>query len=148
MITSLTSASIVAADAASSSASRGAPRDVHAVALAGEDHLDQPAHALLVLARRGSVSLPASGRSARSSTRSGATAAVAAGRQVDAGTSCPSPGSEYSDTRPPDWLTIPCTVASPRPVPWPGSLVVKNGSKTRSAIVARHPDAGVGERQT
>src|SRR5690606_251309 len=30
----------------------------------------------------------------------------------------------------PLWLSImPCTTESPRPVPWPGGLVVKNGSK-------------------
>jgi hypothetical protein len=40
----------------------------------------------------------------------------------------PFPTSLYTSTCPPDCLTIPWTVASPSPVPFPNPLVVKNGS--------------------
>ena len=40
----------------------------------------------------------------------------------------------------PPWaVTIPCTTASPSPVPMPAGLVVKNGSKTRSSVAASIP---------
>ena len=37
-------------------------------------------------------------------------------------------------------------IASPRPVPWPTSLVVKNGSKIRGRTSAAMPGAGVADR--
>ena len=40
---------------------------------------------------------------------------------------------------PPDCFTIPYTVARPRPVPFPTSLVVKNGSKMRAWVTASMP---------
>ena len=40
---------------------------------------------------------------------------------------------------PPLCLTIPYTVDSPSPVPFPISLVVKNGSKTRWAVSSSIP---------
>ena len=56
------------------------------------------------------------------------------------------PGSD-STVRVPPWrsTTIRCAVASPSPVPWPTSLVVKNESNTRSRISARDPGAVVGD---
>jgi hypothetical protein len=51
----------------------------------------------------------------------------------------PLPGSLYTHTLPPLCLTIPCTVARPRPVPEPIGFVVKNGSKTRSRVMASMP---------
>ena len=44
-------------------------------------------------------------------------------------------------------LTMPKTVASPRPVPLPTSLVVKNGSKMRADFLRRDAAAGVGDAQ-
>ncbi len=44
----------------------------------------------------------------------------------------PTPGAEASRTWPPDWRMKSRTIASPRPVPRPTSLVVKNGSNTRA----------------
>ena len=60
----------------------------------------------------------------------------------------PSPGVDSTQITPPLWLTMPCTVASPSPVPSPIPFVVKNGSKIFSTRLGRHPDAGVahGER--
>ena len=40
---------------------------------------------------------------------------------------------------PPDCFTIPYTVASPRPVPLPFSLVVKNGSKSLAMVASSMP---------
>ncbi len=36
-------------------------------------------------------------------------------------------------------FTMPYTVANPRPVPFPCSLVVKNGSKMRACVAASIP---------
>ena len=44
-------------------------------------------------------------------------------------TEVPSPGALSMDTSPPHCSTMERTVASPRPVPEPGPLVVKKGSK-------------------
>ena len=41
----------------------------------------------------------------------------------------PAPGSLSTQMYPPVCFTMPYTVESPRPVPLPTSLVVKNGSK-------------------
>ena len=41
----------------------------------------------------------------------------------------PCPTVELTSMKPPDCLTMPKTVESPRPVPLPTSLVVKKGSK-------------------
>src|SRR5690606_16495869 len=41
----------------------------------------------------------------------------------------PLPGSVDTSTFPPISATVPATIASPRPVPSPGSFVVKKGSK-------------------
>ena len=41
---------------------------------------------------------------------------------------------------PPLCFTMPYTVASPRPVPLPGALVVKNGSNTRACTSGDMPD--------
>ena len=38
-------------------------------------------------------------------------------------------------------------MARPSPVPFPTSLVVKNGSKTRGRMCGRYAEAGVGDRQ-
>ena len=46
----------------------------------------------------------------------------------------PWPGSDSTQTYPSDCFTIPYTVDSPRPVPLPTSLVVKNGSNTWLAV--------------
>ena len=51
----------------------------------------------------------------------------------------PRPGADSMSTVPPESVTMPCTVASPRPVPWPGSLVVKKGSKARSRTSSAMP---------
>jgi hypothetical protein len=48
--------------------------------------------------------------------------------------------------KPPLWFTTPSTVASPRPVPRPASLVVKNGSNTRSQGGLVHAGALVAHR--
>ena len=55
----------------------------------------------------------------------------------------PSPGVDSTQMTPPLWLTMPYTVASPRPVPSPTALVVKNGSKTARPGRGVHADAGV-----
>ena len=44
----------------------------------------------------------------------------------------PLPTSLWTLTLPPLRRAMPCTVARPSPVPLPGPLVVKNGSKTRA----------------
>ena len=44
----------------------------------------------------------------------------------------PSPGELLIDSAPPDCSANPLAIASPRPVPCPGGLVVKNGSLTRA----------------
>ena len=44
----------------------------------------------------------------------------------------PRPGALRNSTSPPAWVTMPCTVARPSPVPRPTALVVKNGSNTRA----------------
>ena len=46
---------------------------------------------------------------------------------------------------PPDCLMKPNTMLRPRPVPLPGSLVVKNGSKMRVEHLRRHAGAGVAD---
>ena len=56
----------------------------------------------------------------------------------------PSPGSLLSTISPPDCLTKPYAIDSPRPVPCPVGLVVKKGSNARSQHVGRHAAAGVG----
>src|SRR5207248_2230381 len=45
-----------------------------------------------------------------------------------------------TSSRPPCAVTIPWLMASPSPVPWPTSFVVKNGSKMRSRTSAGMPD--------
>ena len=55
----------------------------------------------------------------------------------------PSPTSLSSSTKPPLWATIPYTVESPRPEPFPISLVVKNGSKTLARTPSLHPETRV-----
>ena len=56
----------------------------------------------------------------------------------------PRPGVDCTCTSPPLCLAMPYTVDRPRPVPWPNALVVKNGSKMRSAVAGVHALAGVG----
>ena len=57
---------------------------------------------------------------------------IAAGLSV-AGSSrvtvVPSPEVDAMRIRPPDWVTKPNTMLSPRPVPWADGFVVKKGSK-------------------
>src|SRR5437867_435873 len=45
----------------------------------------------------------------------------------------PAPTAVRIETDPPDWRAKPYTMLSPRPVPLPASLVVKNGSNARAA---------------
>ena len=52
----------------------------------------------------------------------------------------PSPGRLVTVIAPLWLCTMPCTTASPRPLPSPGCLVVKNGSKMCSSVSGR--DAG------
>ena len=40
---------------------------------------------------------------------------------------------------PPDCLTVPYTIARPRPVPWPRGFVVKNGSKACAWVSSSIP---------
>ena len=49
------------------------------------------------------------------------------------------PGSLSTWMWPPLCLTMPYTVARPSPVPLPGSLVVKNGSKMRARVASSMP---------
>src|SRR5262249_29946226 len=58
-------------------------------------------------------------------------AAASSGRAVR--NVAPVPGALSTSMRPPCAVTTPWLIASPRPVPLPTSLVVKNGSKMRSA---------------
>src|SRR3989441_92886 len=51
----------------------------------------------------------------------------------------PLPGREVPSIRPPWSVTIPWAMASPRPVPCPGGLVVKNGSKIRGRTSSGTP---------
>src|SRR3989454_7546109 len=51
----------------------------------------------------------------------------------------PLPGREVTSIRPPWSVTIPWAMASPRPVPCPGGLVVKNGSKIRGRTSSGTP---------
>ena len=51
----------------------------------------------------------------------------------------PRSGCEEMTTYPPAWVTIPYTVASPKPEPSPSPFVVKNGSKARSDTVLDIP---------
>ena len=51
----------------------------------------------------------------------------------------PSPGVESTSMKPSCCWTIPYTVASPRPVPSPTALVVKNGSNTWLRVVSSMP---------
>ena len=46
----------------------------------------------------------------------------------------PLPGVESTQMKPPLCFTTPYTVASPSPVPFPCSFVVKNGSKMRAFV--------------
>ena len=55
----------------------------------------------------------------------------------------PLPGRLSTKMWPPLWLTMPNTVARPRPVPLPKSLVVKNGSKMCASGGRVHAAAGV-----
>ena len=99
----------------------GRARGEHGVAGAGQDQLDQLAHGGLVLAQQDRLAAAErrlvavlDGSRSRSSGAAGRTTV-----NVE-----PSPGCEVTSTRPPDCVTIPCTVARPRPVPSPMSLVV------------------------
>ena len=61
----------------------------------------------------------------------------------------PRPGAVSKSTKPSFCLTMPWQVASPRPVPRPGGLVVKNGSKRRAAAVSSMPmPVSLTERRT
>ncbi len=60
-------------------------------------------------------------------------------QKVDFRSFVPTPGSESAQMCPSDYLTIPYTVARPRPVPTPFGLVVKNGSKIFSRAAASMP---------
>ncbi len=51
----------------------------------------------------------------------------------------PEPGVLRMRMLPPDWRTKPYTIASPRPLPWPNGLVVKNGSNSRGSSFASMP---------
>src|SRR5207244_4312365 len=51
----------------------------------------------------------------------------------------PLPGRLWTSIRPPWSATMPCAMARPRPVPCPGGLVVKNGSKIRPRISSGTP---------
>ena len=63
--------------------------------------------------------------------------------------SVPSPGVLRTVILPPWLVTMPCTTASPRPVPSPTPLVVKKGSKTRSRVAASIPEpVSATDRQT
>ena len=53
-------------------------------------------------------------------------AAVARGRYRS--NRVPRPGADSHSTHPLCCLTMPWTIGSPSPVPWPTGLVVKNGS--------------------
>ena len=64
-------------------------------------------------------------------------AAAAAGRKNV--TSVPRPGSLSIRSAPPAASAKPCAWLSPSPVPWPGGLVVKNGSKTRPSTSSGMP---------
>jgi len=64
-------------------------------------------------------------------------AAAAAGNRIR--NVAPMPGSDSTLMLPRALVTMPCTVASPRPVPLPIGLVVKKGSKMRSATSALMP---------
>ena len=52
----------------------------------------------------------------------------------------PCPGAVSTAMCPPYSWTMPCTVASPMPLPLPTSLVEKNGSNMRSSTSGRMPD--------
>ncbi len=58
----------------------------------------------------------------------------------------PLPGSLSTSIHPWCCLTMPYTVARPRPVPFPTSLVVKNGSKMRRRVLRRNAAAGIDRR--
>ena len=93
-----------------------------AVALAQEDPAGEAAHGLLVLhhedrlADRGAVGavLRAGSAAARLSVGAGSSTSIVV----------PAPGADWISTVPPVWVTIPYTVARPRPVPSPFGLVV------------------------
>ena len=51
----------------------------------------------------------------------------------------PLPGVVSPWICPPDWATILNTVESPSPVPCPGALVVKKGSKMRTLVASSIP---------
>ncbi len=51
----------------------------------------------------------------------------------------PCAGALDTSTTPWCWRTMPCTTARPSPVPRPGALVVKKGSKMRSSVPAGMP---------
>ena len=52
----------------------------------------------------------------------------------------PQPGSLLTSTAPAFCLTMPYTVARPRPVPCPTGLVVKKGSKMWASVAASMPE--------
>ena len=61
----------------------------------------------------------------------------------------PSPSALSTPMKPPLCWTTPNTVESPRPVPLPGSLVVKKGSKILDRVAASMPTpVSVTESQT
>jgi hypothetical protein len=53
--------------------------------------------------------------------------------------SVPCPGALDTEMAPPLCWTMPYTVARPRPVPWPVSLVVKKGSKMWASVASSMP---------
>ena len=59
----------------------------------------------------------------------------------------PRPTSLSTKMKPPICFSVPYTIDSPRPVPLPTSLVVKNGSKMRACVSRVMPCAGVGDAQ-
>ena len=52
----------------------------------------------------------------------------------------PRPSALSTRIAPSFWRTMPNTVESPRPVPLPSGLVVKNGSKICACVSASIPD--------
>ena len=115
---------------------RPSPRSSSACVLA------RPSAECTVCPARRRISATTSRTSASSSTRSttrleaaGATAGGATGAGTGASAHgrhrcivVPWPGVEAAVIRPPACSAMPRQIDSPRPVPWPGPLVVKNGS--------------------
>src|SRR5438552_2531753 len=77
----------------------------------------------------------------RGSSRPATTVGLAASPATGSQTSnlVPSPGFVVTSIAPPRSVTMPCTRDSPRPVPLPTPLVVKNGSNMRSSTAGRMP---------